>query len=154
MSQEYSIPRCLWESLDAVLYSKGVSLAKELAKELGVSPQPLIAQLNAVERTKFTIIPDDDANTYQCQEPINSGAITMRCRQPTMSVSKLCSHHERNSSVVPVNLPLVERVITSESTYVAKDSIVYSLDGTQCGKIKGDILKLFVISDISDISDT
>jgi len=150
MSQEYSIPRCLWESLDAVLYSKGVSLAKELAKELGVSPQPLIAQLNAVERTKFTIIPDDDANTYQCQEPISSGTVVMRCRQPTMSVSKLCSHHERNSSVVPVNLPLVERIITSESTYVTKDSIVYSLDGTQCGKIKGDMLKIFVISDISD----
>ena len=147
MSQEYSIPRCLWESLDAVLYSKGVSLAKELAKELGVSPQPLITQLNAVERTKFTIIPDDDSSTYQCQEPINSGAITMRCRQPTLNPSKLCSHHERSSSVVPVNLPLVQRIVTSESTYVAKDSIVYSLDGKQCGKIKGDILKIFDISD-------
>lgn len=150
MSQEYSIPRCLWESLDAVLYSKGVSLAKEIAKELGVSPQPLIAQLNAVERTKFTIIPDDDANTYQCQEPISSGAVVMRCRQSTLNPSKLCSQHERNSSAVPVNLPLVQRIVTSESTYVAKDSVVYSLDGTQCGKIKGDILTLFDISDISD----
>lgn len=147
MAQEYSIPRCLWESLDAVLYSKGISLAKELAKELGVPPQPLIAQLNAVERAKFTIIPDDDSTTYQCQEPINSGAIIMRCRQPTLSASKLCSIHERNSSVVPVNLPLVQRLVTSESTYVAKDSVVYSLDGTQCGKIKGDILTIFDISD-------
>ena len=145
MSQEYSIPRCLWESLDAVLYSKGLSLAKELAKELGVSPQPLIAQLNTIERSKFTLIPDDEATSYQCKAPYYSGATIMRCRQPTLGPSGFCSAHERSSSDVPANLPLVQRLITSEATYMAKDSLVYTLNGEQCGEIKGSKLKLFVI---------
>ena len=145
MSQEYSIPRCLWESLDAVLYSKGLSLAKELAKELGVSPQPLISQLNTIERSKFTIIPDDEATTYQCKAPHYSGATIMRCRQPLLGSSGFCITHERSSATVPINLPLVHRLITSEATYMTQGSAVYTLNGDLCGELKGTKLKLFVI---------
>jgi hypothetical protein len=145
MSQEYSIPRCLWESLDAVLYSKGLSLAKELAKELGVSAQPLIAQLNTIERSKFTIIPDDEATTYQCKAPLHGSAVIQRCRQPVLGPSGFCSAHERSSAVVPANLPLVQRVITSETTYMTHGTAVYTLNGEACGELKGTKLKLFVI---------
>lgn len=145
MSQEYSIPRCLWESLDAVLYSKALSLAKELAKELGVSPQPLIAQLNTIERSKFTIIPDDESTTYQCKAPLHGSAVIQRCRQPVLGSSGFCSTHERSSATVPIDLPIVQRLVTSEATYMTSDSVVYTLNGEACGELKGTKLKLFII---------
>jgi hypothetical protein len=148
MAQEYTIPKCLWESLDAVLYSKGLSLAKELAKELGLPPQPLIAALNKEERAKFTIVPDDEANTYECQAIVQSGATLMRCRCATLGlVNKFCITHERQKSVIdtPLGLPLVQRLIAPEATYMAKDSVVYTLNGSQCGVIKGTRLTIFDI---------
>ena len=148
MAQEYTIPKCLWESLDAVLYSKGLSLAKELAKELGLPPQPLIAALNKEERCKFTIVPDDEANTYECQAIVQSGATLMRCRCATLGlVAKFCITHERQKQIIdtPLNLPLMQRVIAPEAVYMAKDSLVYTLNGSQCGVIKGTRLTIFDI---------
>ena len=66
-SQEYTIPQSLWDSLDAVLYTKGLTLAKEIAKELNTSPLPLIDLLKAADRSKFTLISDNEINKYQCQ---------------------------------------------------------------------------------------
>jgi hypothetical protein len=152
MAQEYTIPKCLWESLDAVLYSKGVSLAKEVAKELGLPSQPLIAILNKEERAKFTVVQDDEANTYQCPFIIQTGSTLMRCRCATLGlVTNLCVTHERQKHVIetPLNLPLVQRIVAPEATYMAKDSIVYTLNGTQCGIIKGSRLTLFDIDQVT-----
>lgn len=144
---QYTIPRCLWESLDAVLHSKCVSLAKEIAKELSVSPQPLIAFLNEDERGKFTIIPDED-NTYQCKALVHRSATLMRCRNVTLDIgSGLCSSHEKCLPEVPANLPSVQRLVTSESTYMVSEGLVYSLSGQQCGHFKNGKCILFEIEE-------
>jgi hypothetical protein len=147
MTQEYPIPKCLWESLDAVLYSKGISLAKEIAKEMKVPLQPLLSLLNKEDRTKFIISPDDN-NTYQCQAIIQSGSTLMRCRCATLGlVAKFCFRHERCSNDITVNLPLVKRIIAPEGIYMAKGLIVYRLNGSRCGFIKDTRLSLFEIEE-------
>ena len=146
--QEYPIPKALWESIDAVLFSKGLSLARELAKELGVSPKPLIDLLKADDRGKFTIVEDDEANMYQCPALIQTGVVYMRCRAPTLGLAaKLCSVHERNPKDVPVDLPFVQRLITPEATYMVKGTEVLTLNGRSCGYLKGTTLTLFEIDD-------
>jgi hypothetical protein len=145
-SQEYSIPRCLWESLDAVMHTKGIALAKEIAKELGLPPQSLIASLNIDERSKFTIIPDEES-MYQCQALVHHGATYMRCRCPILnSTAAFCSKHERYSKNTP-NLPLVERLVAAEEILVSKDSAVYTLNGERCGILKGSVLTRFQIEE-------
>jgi len=146
MAQEYSIPQCLWESLDAVLYSKGVSLAKEIAKELKVPVQPLLGLLNKEEGAKFVIAPDDSSNTYQCQATIQSGTTLMRCRCATLGlVAKFCVSHERSANDVPASLPIVQRIISPGAIYMAKGPEVYTLNGTRCGLLHGTRLTLFEV---------
>jgi hypothetical protein len=144
MAQEYPIPRCLWESLDAVLYSKGVSLAKDIAKELKVPVQPLLGLLNKEEGAKFVIAPDDSSNTYQCQATIQNGTTLMRCRSATLGlVAKFCVSHERSLNDVPSGLQIVQRIISPDGIYMAKGSEVYRLNGTRCGLLHGTRLTLF-----------
>ena len=143
----YPIPKSLWESLDAVLYSKGLSLAKEVAKELGLPPQPLIALLNNEERGKFTIVEDDEANPYQCCAITHCGATWMRCRHVTLGLSShsFCGLHQTSPTEIPTNLPSVRRILANGEIYMMKDQDVYSLGGVRCGKMKGDRLILFEI---------
>lgn len=144
MAQEYPIPQCLWESLDAVLYSKGVSLAKEIAKELKMPVQPLLGLLNKEEGAKFVIAPDDSSNTYQCQATIQNGATLMRCRCATLGlVGKFCVSHERSANDVPSGLQIVQRIISPHGIYMAKGPEVYRLNGTRCGLLHGSRLTLF-----------
>ena len=146
MAQEYPILQCLWESLDAVLYSKGVSLAKEIAKELKVPVQPLLSLLNKEEGAKFIIAPDDSSNTYQCQATVQNGSTLMRCRCATLGlVTKFCVVHERCANDVPTSLPMVQRIISPEAIYMAKDNAVYTLNGKRCGILYGTKLRLFEI---------
>jgi hypothetical protein len=143
----YPIPKSLWESLDAVLYSKGLSLAKEVAKELGLPPQPLIALLNNEERGKFTIVEDDEANPYQCCAITHCGATWMRCRHVTLGLSShsFCGLHQTSATEIPTNLPSVRRILANGEIYMMKDQDVYSLGGVRCGKMKDDRLILFEI---------
>ena len=148
MAQEYPIPKCLWESLDAVLYSKGISMAKEIAKELKVPVQPLLALLKKEEGAKFIIAPDSDTNTYQCQAIIQNNSTLMRCRSATLGlVAKFCGVHERLSKDVPTNLLTVRRVITAETIYMANNNVVYTLNGYRSGVIYGNKLKIFQIEE-------
>ena len=143
----YPIPKSLWESLDAVLYSKGLSLAKEVAKELGLPPQPLIAILNNEERGKFTIVEDDEANPYQCCAITHCGATWMRCRHVTLGLSShsFCGLHQASATEIPTNLPSVRRIVANGEIYMMKGQDVYSLGGVRCGKMKGARLILFEI---------
>ena len=144
MAQEYPIPQCLWESLDAVLYSKGVSLAKEIAKELKLPVQPLLGLLNKEEGAKFIIAPDDSSNTYQCQATVQNGSTLMRCRCATLGlVGKFCVSHERSVSEIPVGLDTVQRVISPDGIYMAKGPEVYTMNGKRCGLLHGTRLTLF-----------
>ena len=146
MSQPYPIPRSLWESLDAILYSKGIALARDIAAELGVQPNSLISSINIQERNKFTIIPDEDTATYQCPALIHHGSTYMRCRFPSLKPSpSFCATHERSSIDVDRTLPLVRRIVTPEETYMEKDNVVYSLQGTRIGILKGTVIKRFII---------
>jgi hypothetical protein len=148
--QEYTIPRVLWESLDAVLRAKGIALAKEIAKELGKPSQPLINVLTTKERSKFTLISDDDANRYQCQALVKTGAVYMRCRSVLLgSCTKLCDTHQGDLIDIPTNLPIMTRVIGKEGIYMADMTTkeVFSLRGVQCGRIHGNRLTLFEITD-------
>lgn len=148
--QEYTIPRVLWESLDAVLRAKGIALAKEIAKELGKPPQPLIHLLNTREPSKFTLVSDDEANRYQCQALVKTGAVYMRCRSVLLgSCAKFCDTHERDFIDIPTNLPVMRRVIGKEGIYMADmtTNAVFSLGGVQCGRIHGNRLILFEITD-------
>ena len=145
-SQEYAIPQSLWDSLDAVLYTKGLTLAKEIAKELNTSPQPLIALLKAADRSKFTLIPDNEVSKYQCQALLQCGSTLMRCRSARFKVNpSLCLSHEKTTIDFPTDLPLVQRIITDEATYMMKDSDVFTLNGRQCGYYKNNRLTLFDI---------
>lgn len=148
--QEYSIPRVLWESLDAVLHAKGVTLAKEIAKELGKPPQQLIVSLNTKERSKFMIIPDEESNRYECQALVKTGVVYTRCRSVVLGgCAKFCESHEHNPVDVPVTLPVVTRLIGEQGIYVTdpKTGIVYTLQGVQCGVLHGSKLVLFDISE-------
>jgi hypothetical protein len=143
----YPIPKSLWESLDAVLYSKGLSLAKEVAKELGLPPQPLIALLNKEERGKFTIVEDDEANTYQCCAITHCGATWMRCRHTILGLSShsFCGLPQTSTTDIPTNLPMVRRIVANGEIYMMKGRDVYSLGGIRCGIVRDERLILFEI---------
>jgi len=142
----YSIPRALWESLDAVLFAKGLSLAKDIAKELGVPAQGLVQYLNTQERGKFTIIPDEDTTTYQCQALVQNGATFMRCRCPSLKPSpSYCNSHERYNPDIPKHLRKVRRIEGGDVPYLLSDTDVYSLNGKKCGILKGSTVTLFQI---------
>jgi hypothetical protein len=145
-SMAYTIPRTLWESLDAVLFTKGMALAKEIAADLGVPAQPLIAALNTQERGKFTILPDDELTTYQCHALIKHGATFMRCRCPTLKPSpSYCSSHERYSPDIPRGLRNVRLVNGSDIPYVLYGSDIFTLNGEKCGYLKNQKITLFQI---------
>ena len=142
----YSIPRALWESLDAVLFSKGLSLAKEVAADLGVSSQPLVQSLNTQERGKFTIIPDDEESTYQCEALTLNGATFLRCRCPSLKPSPAyCHAHERYNPDIPKHMKKVRRINGADVPYLLSDSDVYTLNGKKCGILKGSTVTLFQI---------
>ena len=142
----YSIPRTLWESLDAVLFTKGLALAKEIATELGLPAQPLIAALNTQERSKFIILPDDEATKYQCQALIKHGATFIRCRCPTIRPSpSYCGGHERYSPDIPRGLRQIRLVDGSDIPYVLYGSDIFTLNGEKCGYRKGRKVTLFEI---------
>jgi len=148
ISQEYTIPQSLWDSLDAVLYTKGLTLAKEIAKELNTSPLPLIDLLKAADRSKFTLIPDNEISKYQCQALIQCGSTLMRCRCPSFKINPaLCLAHEKYTPDFPTELPLVQRLVTAEVTYMMKGSDVFTLNGKQCGYYKNNSLTLFEVVD-------
>jgi hypothetical protein len=141
----YSIPQTLWESLDAILFTKGQALAKEVAQELGVPVKPLLASLNTKERGKFTIIPDDDT-TYQCQALQQNGATLMRCRCPSLKPSpSFCQLHERYAMDVPRGLTRVRRIEGLDVPYLLNGNTVYTLGGEKCGLLKGSTITLFDI---------
>jgi len=147
-SQEYTIPQSLWDSLDAVLYTKGLTLAKEIAKELNTSPQPLITLLKTADRSKFTLIPDNEVSKYQCQALIPCGSTFMRCRCASFKVNPaLCLRHEKYTIDLPTDLPLMQRLVTAEETYMMKGSDVFTLNGRQCGYYKNNRLTLFDIEE-------
>jgi hypothetical protein len=142
----YNIPRVLWESLDAILFTKGLSLAKEIAKDLGVPPQSLIQILNTEERGKFTIIPDDEETTYQCQALVQNGATYLRCRCPTLKPSpSFCTAHERYNPDIPKHLKKVRRIEGGDVPYLFSDTDIYTLNGKKCGILKGSTVTLFEI---------
>lgn len=144
--QDYPIPRTLWESLDAVLHAKGIALAKEIAREIGQPVQPLIIALNGVERSKFTLIPDEESSRYQCEALVKTGLVYMRCRSALLGQSKFCEHHH-NPLDVPVDLTVMTRVIADESTYMTDGKSVYTLQGVHCGRLNGTRLTLFDVSE-------
>lgn len=149
MLQAYPIPKSLWESLEAVLFTKGVALAKEVAAELNVSPKDIIANLNMQENSKFILGSDEDDALYQCQALTQHGVVHMRCRYPALGPApRFCNKHCQLPTEVPV-LPLVKRLVTPEATYIynpiTKD--VFTLNGSLCGSFKGSKLVLFEIVD-------
>lgn len=147
----YPIQQGLWESIDAILFNKAMALAKDVAAELNLPAQALIDILKKEERSKFTILPDDDM-TYQCQALIHQGAIYTRCRCPTLGVAQLCSNHNTTLYHIPpssVALPTVQRYVTPDSTNVmCHDSQIYTMSGKQCGYLKGVTITLFEIEEV------
>lgn len=149
MLQPYSIPKSMWESLEAVLFTKGIALAKEVAAELNVSPKEIIAQLNLQEATKFILTPDEEDTIYQCQSITQHGTVYLRCRCPAFgSAPRFCVKHSNASLDIPC-LPLVKRLQAPEATYVYNSisNEVFTLNGLQCGTLKGDKLILFDIQE-------
>lgn len=143
--QSYPIQQGLWESIDAILFTKAIALAKDIAAELNLPAQQLIDILKKEERGKFTIIPDEDA-TYQCQALVHRGSAYMRCRYPTLNCSPRCSAH-LNYIAKPLDLPEVQRIITPDSQeYLLKGSSVLTMSGNPCGILKGSRLTLFEIT--------
>lgn len=146
MSSSYPIYQGLWESIDAVLFNKGIALAKDIAAELGVPAVSLIQELKKEERGKFTLISESDTPMYQCNALIHRGASYMRCRCPTLGPIRLCTSHSE-INLTSVDLPGMQRLITSDSVYLldTNRSTVYTVNGDQCGLLKGSKLTLFEI---------
>ena len=145
-SQPYPIYRSLWESLDAVLFAKGMALAKEIALELKVSPKELLASLVGKDRNKFIIIPDGDDESYQCEALVQKGVVYMRCRCPTLGTApRLCNEHRDSAIIHNANLPIVNRMVCNDVTYLVKDTDVYTLDGNLCGKLQDETFIMFEI---------
>ena len=149
MSASYPIYQTLWESIDAVLFNKGVALAKEIAAELGVPAQTLIQELKKEERGKFTLISESDTTMYQCNALLHRGSVYMRCRCPTLGPTRLCTSHSE-INLISVDLPGMQRLVTPDSVYLldtSNRSAVYTVNGDQCGVLKGSTLTLFEISE-------
>jgi hypothetical protein len=147
--QAYPVYRSLWESLDAIIFTKGISLAKELAAELNVSPKELLAHLNQKEQTKFIIVPDEDNTLYQCEGLHKCGKVYLRCRIPVLGPSpRYCQKHSEIIMEMP-KLPLVKLLIASEESYVVKldTQEVFDLNGKQCGHLKESTLIHFEIEE-------
>ena len=71
----------------------------------------------------------------------------MRCRYPVLgSAPRICCEHQGSSMDVP-KLPIMNRLVTPEGIYMYKKETmeVFSLNGTLCGRIKGNKLLLFDI---------
>jgi len=149
MLQPYSIPKSMWESLEAVLFTKGIALAKEVAAELNVSPKEIIAHLKLEESSKFILLPDDENAVYQCQAITQHAKVYLRCRCPAFgSAPRFCANHMTASTDVPC-LPLVRRLQREEVTYIYNPitNEVSSLNGVQCGTFNGNKLVLFDIQE-------
>lgn len=147
MSQAYPIPRSIWESLDAILFTKGISLAKEIAAELNVSAKDIISSLTAQELGKFTIIPDQEGTMYQCEALTQHGTTYLRCRYPVLETSpRLCIKH-RGYCMDVAPLPQLQRLVTTEATYMYDSNTgdVFTLNSVICGRLKGSKLILFDI---------
>jgi len=148
MTSSYPIYQGLWESIDAVLFNKGIALAKDIAAELGLPAATLIQELKKEERGKFTIISESDTPMYQCNALIHRGSVYMRCRCPTLGPTKLCTNHSE-INLTSVDLPGMQRLVTSDSIYLLDTltgTSVYTLNGDSCGVLKGSKLTLFEIS--------
>lgn len=145
----YPIPKLLWESLDAVLFSKGIQLARDIAAELNVPVQPLLQTLKIQEKTKFVLLPDEETTKYQCQALNQYGLTWLRCRCPVLGCApRLCSSHCSEKYLkTPCldNCVEVQRVIINEQTYLRKASDLYSLEGIYCGYIRNSSAVLFEI---------
>lgn len=149
MAHLYPIPRSLWESLDAILFTKGLALAKDVAKELNVSAKDILSALSSQEFGKFMVIPDEESTVYQCEALTQHGVVYMRCRHPVLTTSpRLCPNHKGSSMETPM-LPIMNRLVTPESIYIYKKetSEVFTLNGSLCGKLKGNKLTVFHIED-------
>ena len=145
--QVYPVYRSLWESLDAILFTKGFALAKEIAAELNVSPKDILSVLTTKEETKFIVLKDEDNSLYQCEGIHKCGVVLMRCRTPVLGLSPgYCSKHSEMILDIP-KLPLVKRITTPEETYVVKPETneVFTLNGIQCGTLKESTLIVFEI---------
>jgi len=147
MSQAYPIPRTMWESLDAILFTKTTALAREIAIELGQPVQPLLQIIKEQERSKFVILPDEETATYQCQALIQNGATLLRCRHPVLSSApRYCRQHlNDHSSFDTSTLIDVRRVIVDKDVYIAQGSDLYTLMGEPCGCIQDERVILFDI---------
>ena len=143
----YPIPQVLWESIDAILFNKAKSLAKDIATELGMPPQPLIDAIKKMEIGKFTLASEDDDTVYQCQALVQRGLIYMRCRNPTLGAApRLCSCHGNDKySVDKPALPELKRITTTEGIFFTDDSTVYNTQAKPCGTLKNGVVTLFEV---------
>jgi len=145
----YPIPKLLWESLDAVLFSKGIQLAREIAVELNVPVQPLLQTLKAQEKNKFVLLPDEETTKYQCQALHQYGLTWLRCRCPVLgSAPRLCSSHCSEKYLkAPCldNCIEVQRVLINDQIYLRNKNDLYSLEGNFCGYIRNSSAVLFEI---------
>jgi len=149
MTQTYPIYQSLWDSLDTVLFTKGLALAKEISAELNIPVKEIIPYLSIQNNTQFTIIPDEENTVYQCQGLIKCGKVYMRCRTPVLGIApRYCSKHIEAPIDLP-NLPVLKRYITPEQTYlvnpITSESI--TVNGVQCGFIKENKLIHFDITE-------
>lgn len=143
----YPIQQTLWESIDGILFNKALVLAKDIAVELRVPAQDLITLLKREDRSKFSIIQEDEA-TYQCQTMVQRGLINMRCRNPTLGPApRLCSCHMNDKySLEKSKLPELQRVVTADAVYFSDGELIYDANAKQCGTIKGSTLRIFEIT--------
>lgn len=136
----YAVPRSIWESLEAVLHAKGQQLAKEIAKELNVPVQPLLAHLKTMEHGKLALVPDVEDTLYQCEALTPHGAVLLRCKHSVFGEApRFCNEHKNgglsaknHGSLIPVT-----RLILRGQAYILDGTTILTLDGRICGVKKG-----------------
>jgi hypothetical protein len=143
--EPYSIPRSIWESLEAVLHAKGQQLAKEIAKELNVPVQPLLAHLKTMESSKFTLVPDVEDTLYQCEGLTPHGAVLLRCKKSVFGEApRFCSEHKGCGHVQTALIPVTRLILRGEA-YILNGSSILTLEGRLCGMKKGSKIILYEV---------
>lgn len=92
----YSVPRLLWENLEAVFNNEARKYLRDLANCLEVPYDDLAAKVFPKRSAVKVYLQDSpaDSEDLACRAFIESGAIAARCRKPVSIGTQFCCHHQ------------------------------------------------------------
>lgn len=147
-SENYGVPRLLWESFETLLYNESKRYVKDLANILEVNPETLLRQVMP-SRDKVKVYlqdPTDSATELACKAFVGlaGGDLAARCSCPVTPHTKYCSAHQHNKPSIQTRmdcgLPIpkyVRRLRTGPelpTLWVDDDGLVWDAELNPAGK--------------------